>query len=177
MTPNEEKITGTNLEMFLSYDPKTGTFRRNLTTGSRVRAGDIAKKLNDQGYVEIVILNTRLRGHRIAWAWMTGEWPKEDIDHINGDRSDNRFSNLRAVNRSQNLQNTGIKKRNKSGVPGVHFCNERMKWVAQIKINKKPTVLGRFYKFEDAVAARWNAQEIHYGEFAPQAPRKAYDVQ
>lgn len=177
MTPNEHRVTGALLELYLQYDPDTGIFRRNLTTNPNSVAGDIIVKLNDQGYVEVTINDIRLRGHRVAWAWVTGQWPDGDLDHINGQRWDNRFINLRKANRSQNLQNTGIKKTNKSGVTGVHFCEDRQKWVAQISVNKKPTCLGRFDAFEDAVAVRLAAQKFHYGEFAPQAPRKAHSIE
>ncbi len=111
-TVHELKMTGTMLEMFLDYNPETGIFTRKVTTGPHGMAGEVAGGINDEGYVIIFIRKVKLRGHRLGWAWMTGEWPENDIDHINGDRTDNRFCNLREATRSQNLQNTGLKPSN-----------------------------------------------------------------
>lgn len=155
------------LEMYLDYDSDSGVLTRRLSTNPRGKAGDPIRVLNDEGYIVCCIGKIKLRAHRVAWCWMTGSWPERDLDHINGDRTDNRFANLREATRSQNLMNTGVKRSNKSGVVGVHFCSERMKWVAQIKIGRRTTCLGRFDQFADAVAARKEAEKSYYGEFAP----------
>jgi hypothetical protein len=168
-TLQEQKVTGTLLDMFLSYNPDTGMFIRKLSTNSKSRAGDYVTVKNDEGYIIVTVMGARLRAHRVAWVWMTGRWPELDIDHINGDRSDNRFLNLRQATRSQNLQNAGLRLSNKTGHKGVHFCHERQKYVAQIKINKWPKVLGRFQTLEAAIEARQAAEKEFYGEFASPA--------
>ncbi len=165
-TVQEHKITGSTLEMFFEYRPETGEFIRKLPTNPRSRPGTPVTAKNDEGYTVITLMGARLRAHRVAWAWMTGQWPQEDIDHRNGDRADNRFVNLREANRSQNLQNAGLRSSNKTGYKGVHFCHQRQKFVAQIKINKRNTGLGRFQTLEEAVAVRLAAEKEHYGEFA-----------
>jgi hypothetical protein len=173
-TAHELKITGNTLEMFLDYDPETGLFTRKVTTGPHGVIGEVAGGINDEGYVIIFLRRIKLRAHRLGWAWMTGEWPVNDIDHINGDRADNRFKNLREATRSQNLQNAGLRSSNKTGYKGVHFCNERQKYVAQIKINKWPKVLGRFQTLEEAVSARLAAEKMIYGEFAGPSSRQCF---
>src|ERR1700731_3343750 len=153
-TRQEQKVTGSLLEMFLDYDPETGIFTRKLSTNPWGGAGTIAGALNEEGYTTIGLRGARLRAHRVAWVWMAGEWPEADIDHINGIRTDNRFCNLRQATRSQNLQNMGLKPSNKTGHKGVHFCNQRQKYVVQIKVDKKTTCLGRFQTLQEAVDVR-----------------------
>lgn len=100
------------------------------------------------------------RAHRIIWKLVHGVEP-EDIDHINGDRADNRLNNLRAVTRSENMRNARLRSNNKSGVVGVHFCLKRKKWIAQIKGGAKQ-YLGAFTSKAGAIAARRRA-EREYG--------------
>lgn len=164
-TTQEQKITGHLLEMFYSYDPDTGFFTRKLSTNPRSFVGGVASAINADGYVILPLMGVRLRAHRAAWAWVTGQWPMEDIDHINGDRSDNRFANLREATRSQNLQNSGMRASNKTGYKGVHYCHERRKFVAQIVIDGKRVGLGRYQTVEEAAAVRLAAEKKVFGEF------------
>ena len=174
-TVQEQKVTGTTIAIFLDYDPQTGKFSRKLKTGPHSYPGEEITHLNDEGYVVVTMMGARLRAHRIAWAWMTGKWPENDIDHINGDRTDNRFSNLRQATRSQNLQNSGLRPTNKTGQTGVHFCHQRKKYVAQIRVNKATFPLGRFQTLEAAIAARKLAEKKFYGEFAGDSSRPCFE--
>jgi len=88
------------------------------------------------------------------------------IDHINGNKLDNRKSNLRICEQKQNCLNKKIGKRNKTGVPGVWWCKERKKWAAQISVNCKTKGLGRYINFNDAVEARKKAEIEFHGEYA-----------
>lgn len=164
----ETDLTGTMIERRLCYDPITGRFISNISSSPSRQKGGPVGNINDQGYLNISMEGRLFRAHRLAWVWMTGNWPKEDIDHINGDRLDNRFVNLREATRSQNLMNSGLKARNKTGHIGVNFDKDRNKFVAQIKVNKKQKHLGRYSKLEDAVSARKAAEEIYYREFVPE---------
>lgn len=91
-----------------------------------------------------------------------GEWPKADIDHINGDITDNRLCNLRAVSHEANTQNQKLRRTNTSGVMGVSFHKPYRKWVAAVKCNGKVNFLGCFHRKEDAIAAR-EAGLIRFG--------------
>lgn len=84
------------------------------------------------GYLRVSVHDRLFLAHRIAWAITYGEWPDEDIDHINGDRSDNRLRNLRTVTKAQNQRNQKKFRNNTSGVCGVYFIKSSKKWVAQI---------------------------------------------
>ena len=117
------------------------------------------------GYRGILIDGKRIRSHRIAWALFYGEWPEDQIDHVNGVKSDNRIANLRKASNSQNGKNLSIKKNNTSGYPGVSFDKANNKWRAMIKVNYKSIHLGRFTELSDAIAAKKDAEIKYYGEW------------
>lgn len=122
-------------------------------------AGKVAGTKNKtNGYCYIAVSGRMFVSHRIAWLLQKGEWPKADIDHINGDRSDNRISNLRDVSRVVNSQNAGLRKSNTSGVCGVSWTKARNKWTAAITNNRRVKNLGFFDSFDEAVAARRKAE-------------------
>ncbi len=111
-------ITQARLKELFTYNPETGIFTRKAQRGSQ-KAGSKAGCLNrSNGYVAIMVDYRSRHAHRLAWIYMTGETPK-NIDHINGNRSDNRFENLRNVETQQNNTNASLQKRNKTGFVGV----------------------------------------------------------
>lgn len=112
-----------------------------------------------RGYLAGTMLWFRYKAHRIVWLMATGKWPSMQIDHINGNRADNRFENLREVENVENLRNAALKSNNTSGVCGVVWRQEGQKWEAKIGHQGKNVYLGRFAKLEDAIAARAKANE------------------
>jgi hypothetical protein len=164
----EGKVTGTVLELMFSYDPQEGVFRHKTYRGPRPRGpGSIVGTAMAHGYVMITVCQKKFTAHRLAWLWMTGKWPIDEIDHINGIRDDNRFSNLREASRSQNGQNGGIRSTNKTGRIGVHFDRSRKKFVADIMMNGKRVFRRRYNALDVAVAARARKEVELFGEFAP----------
>lgn len=128
-------------ELFL-YDPETGLFTRRVTTSSRAKAGMvIGNKANHiKGYVQISVDGVPVLAHRLAMLYMTGSMPNEETDHINGNRTDNRWSNLRAVSTAINSQNKRSAQRNsRSGVLGV--WKTKSGWASQITVLGKRKVL------------------------------------
>ena len=150
----------------LNYDPETGAFTWKVSTARCVKIGDLAGVINDRGYQLIRIDHHLHRAHRLAWLYMTGEWPSAEVDHINGIKSDNRFSNLREASRSQNMRNTRTRSDSVSGFKGVTWTKEINRWRAQIRINGGLKHIGYFDAAEDAFAAYILAAEELHGEFA-----------
>lgn len=157
----------------LSYEPETGLFRWMVvrqTTGRKIQPGEIAGTPN-YGYVAIKALGRLWRAHRLAWLFMTGELPPkgQEIDHINGNRADNRWANLRCVAKAQNMWNAKRPVTNVSGVKGVSWVAERGQWLARITVNGRKIHLGQFDDKERAIAARKQGERQYHGEFARKA--------
>lgn len=162
----------------LSYDPATGKIcwrvKKN-SFGGQVHPGTVAGTVGDQGYIKINTQGRVLRAHHLACLLMTGTMPVGDMDHINGDRADNRWSNLRRVTRRQNQMNQGIRTDNKSGCKGVSRRADTGKWHARITVEGKIILLGNYDDIEDAVKARRAAEAIHFGAFAA-SPRPSHTL-
>ena len=136
-----------------TYEPETGDFTRYDG-----KWGGISKT----GYIRINYEGKSYSVHRLIWMWVYGEEP-EIIDHINGDKQDNRLVNLRSVDQKTNLQNQKRYKNNKSGFNGVNWHEHTGKWTAQLKINGKVTHIGKYNTPQEAADAR---QEF-IAEFMP----------
>lgn len=150
----------------VSYDPLTGAFvRLKDAARGKMKAGACACKEHTSGYFVICILGTILMAHRAAWAHVHGEWPECHIDHINGNRKDNRLCNLRLATDAVNAQNVrAARKDNKIGLLGVSLDKNRGRWRAQISIGGKNISLGNHDTPELAHEAYVRAKrKIHKG--------------
>lgn len=165
------------LRLLLVYDADTGalTWRtraaelfpagkhsaeRQAAAWNARMAGRPALAADRRGYLVGSIFNRRYAAHRVCWAIFYGAWPEGQIDHIDGNPSNNRISNLRSVDNATNGKNQRIGKNNSTGVNGVLF--DRGKFVARIKVNGVSKHLGRFSTLDDAAAARARAN-IEFG--------------
>lgn len=117
---------------------------------------------NGHGYRRGTIFNRRYQAHRIVWLLHYGKWPAADIDHINGDRADNRLINLRSVSRAENAKNQRARITNTSGVLGVSWDKQTGKWRVSIQIEGQTRKIGRFPDIESAAAAR-KAADLRFG--------------
>lgn len=158
-------LTAERLRELLTYDPETGEFRWRVAQ-SNVAAGCSAGGIHCKGYWQISVDDRRYLGHRLAWLYMTGEWPAEQIDHIDCDKRNNRWTNLRAATNQQNNWNKGPQRNCKSGIKGVHWRAKESKWVAYIKVGGKNRRLGNFLSKEDAAKAYAAAARELCGDFA-----------
>jgi len=150
-------ITRDQVLTWLSYDPETGLFRW-IKAKQKIRVGEVAGTV-EEGYIRIRVQLKKYSAHRLAWLVMTGEWPNI-IDHINGDRADNRWANLRNVTQKENLRNRTPRK-TKTGVVGV--TKVRNGWRARIQTDNGRLELGCFDTLEEAASERKRAElELGY---------------
>lgn len=156
------RLTVDELRQWVSYDPETGIVKR--IGRPRVRHGKMVATAHSHGYVFGTVGRTKCFMHRIAWALMTGKWPDNQIDHINGDRSDNRWCNLREANQKQNSANMKMRSSNKSGYKGVSPSKGR--WAAFIHVDGKTKYLGRYVSPELAHKAYLAHATLAWGEYA-----------
>jgi hypothetical protein len=160
-------LTADRLRAVLDYDPLTGAFIWRERISIRITVGKRAGVANRLGHVCIGVDGVKHYAHRLAWLYMTGAWPAESIDHINGDPGDNRFANLRDVPHRTNMQN--IRKRrsnNRSGFLGVVRDKDGGRWRATLKSANGESVLslGSFSTAEEAHAAYLEAKRrLHPG--------------
>ena len=163
-----------DLHRVLRLDPETGKLYNRVDRGRNGRspAGAEAGSLHKNGFIELMVLGQRIKGHRVAFALHHGRWPEKLIDHINGDPADNRPCNLREATETENRRNQGIGKRNKSGIKGVHWRADRNWWQAHINIGKKCMYIGRYHSLEEAEFAYNSTAHWYFGEFARPARRE-----
>ena len=162
-------LTADRLRQLLSYDASTGIFTRRISQTNRVKVGDIAGSPNQKGYINIMVDGRLYPSHRLAWLYVHGEWPRAQIDHINGTKTDNRIANLREATNSQNMQNMRTARSdNTSGLLGVRWHKRDKRWHARIMVDGKARHLGSFGSSDDAQAAYLAAKrQLHdFGEVA-----------
>lgn len=175
-------LTPEVLRQLLRYEPKTGklywrergpewfedgyrTAQGRANNWNTKWAGKQAFTAQIYGTYHIgAVLEVKVSAHRVAWSIYHGVHIQDirDIDHINGDKSDNRIANLREVPRIENARNVSLYKSNKSGVPGVMWEASHQAWAVKINYDGRQRRVGRFKLFDDAVAAR-KAAEIKHG--------------
>ena len=165
-------ITQEILKEILEYR-EDGTFIWRSKISRKCTVGKIAGyNIPPHNYKGIKLFNKQYRLHRLVWLYNYGVFPTMDIDHIDGNPSNNKICNLRCVSMSQNQKNKAMNRNNTSGIMGVRFDSSRNKWFAYIKVNDKLKNLGRYDTVDDAKKARQKAEK-EYG-FHENHGRKRY---
>lgn len=155
-------ITAEELRELLDYDEATGVFTWRRSMRGPVKQGDAAGRLKPNGYLSIKIKQRDYFAHRLAFLYMAGRFPNSEVDHKNGDRSDNRWSNLREATVSQNRGNSRMNRRNQAGLKGVSLFRPTGRWRARIGTK----TLGYYRTKLEAHAAYVAAAKDKFGEFA-----------
>lgn len=152
--------TQKQLKEIYFYNPLTGIFRKIGSESGRPFSGEEIVQKKD-GYVSIRFCGRAHQAHRLAWLYMTGNWPKRQIDHINHVKNDNRFINLRDISAQENMRNRSLSSRNLSGIPGVYYSMSDT-WFVAIGENSKSVHIGSYSEMFEAICARKSA-ENKYG--------------
>jgi hypothetical protein len=158
-------ISHAELLRVLNYFPDTCVFTWRVKTANKSVAGKAAGSLKNGKYQRLCINKTFYLSHRLAWFYVYGEWPNNLIDHINGEKDDNRIANLRQANAAENARNTGLRSTNTSGVKGVGWVKRRKKFQAQLRTPEGPVNLGMFGDLRQAEEAVNAAREQMHGDF------------
>jgi len=159
-------ITQKELKERLHYNPNTGIFTWILphkkATKAAAKIGGVAGRFDKYGYRRISVNGKEYLAHRLAWLYMTGRLPCDQLDHINHIRDDNRWANLREATNSDNQKNSSLQKNNKSGIAGVMWYKYTNRWLVRINTNPKMISLGYHKDFFEACCIRKSA-ENKYG--------------
>lgn len=158
-------LTASRLREVLHYDPDTGRFVWRVQKSNVVKVGDDAGACDGE-YLACWVDGRRYYLHRLAWLYMTGAWPLQVIDHIDGVKTHNAWGNLREASNADNQRNMGLKANNTSGRKGVYFERRRGKWRAQISEHGRTRMIGRYPTREEAYEAFCNEATRVHGEFA-----------
>tara|TARA_R110000744_G_scaffold194735_1_gene313664 strand:+ start:272 stop:757 length:486 start_codon:yes stop_codon:yes gene_type:complete len=158
-------ITQERLKELLSYNTATGDFTWLVDRNAGSYAGDTAGTLMNKGYIHIKVDGKMYLGHRLAWLYIHGSIPT-NLDHIDGNRVNNKIENLRPASSFQNAHNASIRSDNNSGYKGVGFHSMTGKWRARIRYMNKRKSLGLFDTPELAHKAYCQAADKLHGEFA-----------
>jgi len=144
------QMTHEDLLEAVSYDPSTGVFTRNKTAGNTL-AGSPIGNLDKKGYLKAMVLGEYVKLHRLAWFYVHGLWPTQEIDHINTRKSDNRNNNLRDCGTSTNCLNQhGPRKHNRVGLQGVHQIQKTGRFRAACTVQGSKHHLGVYATAEEA---------------------------
>ena len=157
MEMTKESLSHQDLLNLLFYNQDSGLFYWKESR-KRVKCGDVAGGIKKNGYVYLMVNGRSYRAHRLAWFYIYGVFPVDQIDHINRNRQDNRIENLRLADSFVNARNKGVSKNNSSGFRGICWDSKNLKWKVKITVSGQDIAVGRFKEIQEAVLARKNAE-------------------
>jgi hypothetical protein len=156
-------LTADHLREIIHYDPETGVFTWRIRPSQRTFAGDVTGvAVRKDGYCSVKIGRQSYKAHRLAWLYMTGEWPEHEVDHRDRNRANNVWRNLRAATKKQNQENRTPRRDSSSGVTGVLWSNRDQAWRATIVIEGRKRHIGTRKVLSEAVALRAAASRQHH---------------
>lgn len=161
----QRSISQKELKEFLRYDPDTGVFTWIKTRSNRWKPGRQAGCIDGNGYWQIRISGILLLAHRAAFIYMTGDCPKY-VDHIDGNKINNKWENLRPCTKSENAFNKPNRIKSYSGIKNVSFDPRINRWYVRLKTNGRIRSFGGYGSLELAELVAFEAREKFHGEFA-----------
>lgn len=162
-------LTQERVKKVYDYNAETGKLTYKIQLASNTPIGKEAGTIKDHGYRVVRVDNIEYLAHRLIWLYMTGQWPKNQIDHIDLNKSNNTWNNLREATVSQNGINAYLRKTNKTGHKGIALFQN--KWYrARIHYNGKEIHLGIFKTIDEAIAVRNAKEKELYGEYSRVQP-------
>lgn len=165
MPSGRPPLTQARLKELLHYNPETGVFTWRIPRNcNNATAGSSAGSADQLGYVKIRVDRRLYKAHRLAFLYMLGEFPPDEVDHIDRDPSNNRWENLRSATRSENAANRGLQRNNTSGHRGVTWSRQLQKWMAQGQLRGRMRHLGYFTDIDAAASAARKWREETFGE-------------
>lgn len=154
-----DELSVSGVDSILAYNPANGKFTWKPGTYGHYQKPDAVGSTDSNGYLSVEISGFSFMLHRLAWLVSTGDWPKGEIDHINGNRKDNRLCNLRDVCKGENQQNIGgARTTNTSGLIGAHWSKRKKKYCSEIRVSGARHFLGYFDTAEEASNAYLKAK-------------------
>jgi hypothetical protein len=158
-------ITQSELKELLNYDKETGIFIRIKSNSNRAKVNCVAGNIRKDGYLEVRVCKKSYLQHRLAWLYIYGKFPDKLIDHINGNRNDNRIENLREVDYKENTYNSKVRSDNKSGVRCVSWNKKSQSWEVRVKVDKKLKHFGSYKELDDAAKVAEKVRKEHHKEY------------
>ena len=160
-----KELTQDYLKSILNYDENIGILSRKIAKTVTVNIGDTVGYLRSDGYLRTSIDGKGYMCHRLAWLYVHGEFPEEYIDHINGNKSDNRICNLREATNKQNQKNRKVQANNKTGYRCVSYHKHNNRYIAAMQIDGKSSYIGSYATPLEASDAYEERAKIQDGEF------------
>lgn len=157
-------ITQSELKELLDYNKDTGIFTWKKRTSNRIKVGSIAGNLHNKGYIELKVNGIRFLCHRLAWFYEYDELPTL-IDHINGDKADNRLTNLRKATQQSNAYNSKLRSNNKSGVRCVSWDKVRNNWAVRVTVDNQLKYFGNYNDLETAKKVADGVRKLIHKDF------------
>jgi len=162
MTNKDSTLTQEHVKKLFDYNETTGELIRKYSPSNSVKTGDVAGSKWESKHTNYYHINAKGKkylAHRLIWLYMTGEFPKNDVDHIDGNGLNNKWNNLRSVTRQENMQNSTLRSDNTSGHVGVTRNKRDRKWMAYISHNQKMFNLGSYIDISEAIQVRKIAEK------------------
>lgn len=165
-SPMLTELTVERARALFDYDPLTGVVTRKIATSNAVMVGDIVGSETSDGYLRVWINGHSYKLHRVIWLLHSGRWPRGQLDHRSGKRSDNRIANLREADQSQQSANTARPRNNTTGVKGVSIHKATGKYTARLACRGRLVHASYHDNIEAAAEAYRQASLQHFGEFS-----------